>query len=296
MTAAHVGKTLTKVVDRIVNVFKEGAELTTNYSDPAYEKWKQDVSNVFHDTGADTTEEARSEAQERITKHLMDKGWSKDQAERWFEARWKEAVDGAEKIRRAVPKIGARIAWFVGATAAIFAGALSVAVVQGRIAAHKTEESVAFLRRTEAEQREVQQLSRIVLTDDDFRSMSSAFFAPSAQVPTPAAAAAPPAALPAPIAAVAARPVRLEETTPSGVTRTVETTVGEVYERSPRPVQEAMEQSPPTPFHIEHDYDKPSVDDCLKTDCLGAIDRQFHKDYVVTSGDGSMSISVSVQH
>jgi hypothetical protein len=296
MTAAHVGKTLAKVVDRIVNVFKEGAVLTTNYSDPAYEKWKQDVSNVFHDTGADTAEEARSEAQERLTKHLMDKGWSREQAERWVEARWKDAVDGAEKIKRTAPKMGARIAGFVGATAAIFAGALSVAVVQGRIAAHKTEESLGLLRRTEAEQQEVQKLSRIVLTDADFKSMNSAFFAPSAQAPAPAAAAAPPMALPAAIAAVAARPARLEETSPSGGTRTVETTVGEIYERSPRPVQEVMERSPPTPLHIEHDYDKPSVDDCLKTDCLGAIDRQFHKDYVVTSGDGSMSISVSVQH
>jgi Predicted membrane protein len=303
MNTAHVGKTLHHIVENIVNVFKEGANLATNYSDAAYDKWKQDAGDVFKDTGTDSAEEARSQAKERLTEHLMDGGMSKGDAEKWFEDRWKDAVDSAEKIRHAMPKVeaGAKLVWlkFVGAVTAIFTGALIVSVINSG-PTREQRAALDLLARTQMEQEQVQRLSAIVLSDDEFNMLTGSLFVPSApapvEMPAPVAAQAAPApALPAAIAAVAAEPVQVREESSSGEVHTIATTVGSVYTNSPPSVRRAMEASPPPP-PIDHGYDHEDKNDCFHTDCLGAIDKQFHKQYTITNGDGSASISVSVQH
>ncbi|MGA2052355.1 MAG: hypothetical protein ABSH19_03485 [Opitutales bacterium] len=279
MSTAAVGKTLHHIVENIVNVFKEGANLTTNYSDAAYDKWKQDAANVFKDTGSDSAEEAKTQAKEGLTKHLMDGGMSKSDAEKWFEARWKDALDGAEKLRKTAPKVAdaAQMTWkgFLGAVTAIFTGAVIFSFVHNR----PSPDQLAMrnlIQNEQMQQEQIQRLSQIMISQDDFNIMTGSLLVQSAPEPTKPPD--PPAAMPAPIQAIAAEPAQVEVETPSG-TQEVTTTVEQVYRSAPPQVQRAMESTPPPP-PIEHDYDQP-------IDTAAIINQVYqHKDYTVSDGVG----------
>jgi hypothetical protein len=98
------------------------------------------------------------------------------------------------------------------------------------------------------------------------------------------------------IVAVAARPATVVLMNSSGM-QTYTTTVGQVYQNSPAHVRREMtsHDPPPSPFHIEHEYDQPEdPDHCYNTHCMTShndftVSTQ-HKDYTISSDFASVEV------
>lgn len=257
MSLANVGKVVSQVEQNIMRVVKEGTNLLTNPNHTKEDelKWEQDCKNVFKTSSQDISDEAYSQAKEGATKHLMDRGFSKQEAERLSENVVKKVMDQAEKVRAGLTKVqqAAKLGWlkFVGAVTAIFGAVMTFSFIQRDEHADKSRKMAAFIQHVEEEQ-------KIMVSTEDFDVMAGSLLVTSSPPVTPSvpptAAAAPP--LPAPIAAIAAAPALVEVKTESGKTYTVNTTVERVYRSAPPRVQNIMRNDPP--FHVEHDYDKPS--------------------------------------
>jgi len=293
MTFASIEKTLSDFTQKLIKLVEDGCDLQLHeHSDADAAKHEQNVRNVTGDGSKDISNEAADAARERATFHLMEKGMSKADAERLVEQQLKKVLDIAEQART-----GLALTWkqMLGAVTAIFIAASTFVYIHDKPARDAQQAALANLRRVQAEEEQIEQLSAIVLSNDEFNMTTASLFVASAPIPVipdePIAAA--PAPLPAPIAAVAAQPVEVQETNSSGdVTNEVTTTVEHAYRSLPREAQQRMESSPPP--RIDHDYNHENLDDCFHTDCLKGIDKQFHKAVSITNGDGSATISVSV--
>lgn len=292
MSFVTVGKTVSTFAQNLGKVIEDGCYLATHeHTDADVAKWEQEVKNVTGNGSKDISDEAADVARERATFHLTSSGMSQADAEKLVEQHLKKVVDLAEQARQ-----GLTLTWtqLVGAVTAVFIGASTFVYIHDKPARDAQRAALANLSRVEVEQEQVQRLSAIVLSDEEFNTTTGSLFvesAPAVIPDTPAAAAAP--ALPPPIAAVAAQPVEVQETNSAGeVTHQITTTVAHAYRSLPREAQERMESSPPP--KIDHDYDHENLNDCFHTDCLRGIDKQFHKDISITNGDGSATISVSV--
>ncbi len=290
MSIAHVGKTLNNINQNIIKTMKEGCDIVVNpkSTQADVDKFWEDFNNVFKDSSVDLGNEARSQAREGVTKHLMDGGMSKAEAEALFADQWKKVLDTAEKVRKNMPKVEAagKLAWLklTGMIAALAAATVTyTAINSGPTPQEKA--ALDTLNRVKAENEQVQ---RLTVTMDQFNSMMNGL-APVSAAPrlteTPAPAAAAEAVeLPPPIAAIAAAPARVEVTLPSGKQQ-LTTTVERVYRSSPPQVRRFMYQ----PLHIDHDYDHPSNE--ADWHFLEHKSPPFHKDFTVNAGFASAHIS-----
>jgi hypothetical protein len=293
MSYVSVAKTLSTFTQNLIKVVEDGCYLATHeHTDADYAKWEQEVKNVTGNGTKDISDEAAGAARDRATFHLINNGMSKADAEKLVEQHLKKVLDIAEQART-----GLALTWtqMLGAVTAIFIAASTFVYIHDKPSRDAQQAALANLRHIQAEEEQMQQLSAIVLSEDEFNMVTSSLFVPSAPAPViqdePIAAA--PAPLPPPIAAVAAQPVEVQETNSSGeVTNEVTTTVEHAYRSLPREAQRRMVSSPPP--RIDHDYNHENLNDCFHTDCLKGIDKQFHKAISITNGDGSATISVSV--
>ncbi len=294
MSYASISKTLSDFTQKLIKLVEDGCDLQLHdHTDEDVAKHEQNVRNVTDNGTKDISNEAADAARERATFHLMSKGMLKADAEARADQAVKKVIDLAEKARQ-----GASLTWtqMVGLITAIFVGASGYVYVHNKPARDAQQAALDSLRRVQDEQEQIQSLSAIVLSNDDFNMTTASLFVPSAPPPVtqndqPIAAV--PAPLPPPIAAVAAQPVEVEETNSAGeVTQQLTTTVEHAYRSLPRQAQQQMISSPP--LKLDHDYDHENLNDCFHTDCLKGIDKQFHKDISITNGDGTATISVSV--
>ena len=284
MGITSIGKTVTTVTQNIIKVIEEGCDIATHpHTQADVDKFWRDLANVGKDASKDLSNEAQAQAREAAVKRLTGSGWSKADAEKWFENQWKKIADSAEKASKTVPKVipkvekAAHSAWlklagFVGAAAAI----VSVAAIISAINSGPTPEQQRlddFFRRQQVHRMQMEQLEKIAVSEEEFNLMVGSLAVPSP--PEVEAPETPLPVLPPPIAAIAYEPAKVEVTTSSG-TRGISTTVGQVYRSSPPQVQQAMER--PSHTEREHSYeDHPS--------------RLGHKDFTVDAGFASAHIS-----
>lgn len=282
MSYATVSKTLSTFTQNLIKVIQDGCNLATHeHTDEDIANWEHQVKTVTGYGTKDISDEASAKARENVTSHLMSGGMSKMDAEKLFEQHLKKVVDIAEKARTT-----GLFTWqqFVGVATAIFVGATTLVYVNDKSERDRQKAMLDLVDRTKIEQEQLQQLSIIVLSNDEFNILTGSLFVPLAPAPE--------VILPAQIVAVAAQPAIVVQTDSSGqLTHEITTTVGNVYRNLPREAQRQMESSPPPAFHVDHSED---MNDCFHTDCLKGIDKQFHKGISITNGDGSATISVSV--
>jgi hypothetical protein len=298
-------KSLTKAVydieKNLVRTFKDASNvaLDPNHTMADVQRVWDNFAQACKDTGNTSTDAAHGEVKEHVTKHMREGGMSKAEADAWFESKWKNVKELGDKVMKATPKIeaAAKYAWlkFVGVVTAIFIGAIIIAVTQtprispGQQAAHEV------IRHARDTQRQVEDLSKIMVTQGRLQIMLGGMVVPSAPAPV--------ADLPAPVAAVAEVPVIVEFASPAQPEpRTYTSTVAQVYRNSPPQAQRQIEQDAP---QIKHDYDRPSRNDCFVNDCLNQHRDEWnrhinelnaqrqHKDYSITMGDGSSTIGVN---
>lgn len=293
MTYVSIAKTLSAFTQNLIKVVEDGCYLATHdHTDDDVAQWEQEVRNVTENGTKDISDEAADAAREHATSNLIGKGMSKADAEKLVEQHLKKVIDLAEQART-----GLSFTWkqMMGAVTAVFVAASAFVYIHDKPARDAQQAALDSIRRMEVEQEQIQSLSAIVLSNDEFNRTAGSLFVPSAPTPvTPdAPVAADPAPLPPPIAAVAAQPVEVEETNSAGeVTQQLTTTVEHAYRSLPRQAQQRMVSSPPP--KIDHDYDHENLNDCFHTDCLNAFGKHSHKDISITNGDGSATISVSV--
>jgi hypothetical protein len=276
---ATAGKAITAFAQNLIRVAEDGANLMTHpYSEEDRLKYEQDVSNVWREGTHDVGDEAASNAKEHVTKHLMDGGMSKENVEKLLEQpHWKRVMELGEQARKAIPKVEQAAKFgllkFVGTISALFAGGVIVAVVAGAPARHEQDAMYESMERRTAD---LEQMQKIMVSEDDFNTMTSSLFVPSAPAPEPEP-------MPAAIAAVAEEPAAVDLTTTSG-TQTVTSTVGQVYQSAPSQVRHEMEASASAP-KIDHGYDHENFNDCAHTDCLSQ-----HKEFTIDAGFASAHI------
>jgi hypothetical protein len=246
--------------------FEKNADKAVNDPDDGKQAW-QDAQKA----GEDAENTASDAASDEIKNH---------------DPAWKAVKDLSDKAIAAESKAveTTKLGWlkFVGVVTAIFPGAIFFASTHAGPSA-ETKAALETIRRSEVEVEQVNQLSNIVLSMDDWNIMMGGIEVQS--VPTPTEA---PAPLPLVIAAAAAEPLKVEVTTPAG-TREFTTTVEKVYRESPSRVQQQMIQQPPPP-KIDHDYDHPDPNDCFVRHCLGGDLSKaggFHTNINVTAVDGN---------
>jgi hypothetical protein len=294
MSVLSILKPIANFEQNIMKVVKEGVDLLTHDHTPAdVERWEQHVRDVCKDGNQSLDDEAQKQMQEHASNHLMDKGFSKAQADAWAESTLKKVSDLNDSVRKSLPAVKQTGRFFVVKAAALLAlGGWALTAITG-IHAPESDAEMAYHQMQQASDeraREQDQIAHLTISGDDFNILMGglqAHTAPSPQADTPpvAAAAAP---LPLTVAAEAADPVDVKVTTPTG-TREFTTTVGEVYRNSPPAVQQVIEQ-PVTP--IDHGYDHEDPNDCFHTHCLGS-DGGNHKTFTV---DGTPFGSATFQY
>jgi hypothetical protein len=305
-------KSLTKaaydIEKNLVKTFKDASDvaLDPHHTMADVQRVWDNFAQACKDTGNTSTDAARGEVKEHVTKHMREGGMSKAEADAWFESRWQNVKDLGDKIIKATPKIeaAAKYAWlkFAGVVTAIFAGAMIIAVRQTPSISPEQQAAHEVIRQARDTQRQVGDLSKIMVTQEQLQIMLAGMVVPSAPAPV-ADVPAPVAELPFPVAAVAAVPVIVEFASPAQPEpRTYTSTVEQVYRNSPPQAQRQIEQDAP---QIKHDYDSPSRNDCVANDCLNQHRDEWnrhinelnaqrqHKDYSITMGDGSSTIGVN---
>jgi hypothetical protein len=249
------------------------------------------------------TEAIPGAVKEHLTKHMMEGSLSQAEFDAWVESNAKDAKDLSDRVIKAAPKIeaAAKYGWlkFVGVVTAIFTGVLIISVKQTPSISPEQQAAHDVIRHSRDSQRQIEDLSKIVVTQDQLQIMLGGMLVTSA--PAPVADLPAPVALPEPVAAVAAVPVIVEFASPAQPEpRTYTSTVEQVYRNSPPEAQRRIEQDAP---QIKHDYDLPSrnaCDDCLNQHRdewnrhINELNAQRqHKDYSITMGDGSSTIGIN---
>jgi len=294
MSVADAGKVIAKLEENIMKVVEEGTDLCLdpNHTKADELKWDQDANKVSGDGIHDLGDEARSQATDGATEYLMNRGFSKEDADKWPENSVKRVAEISEKVHKAVPKVKYGFLKFVGVVTAIFSAIMAVSFLNrpGPTPEHKA--ALDVIRRSGEAQRQLAYLGKIVITTDQLNLMVGGMLVRSAPAPV--------ADLPAPVAAVAEVPVIVEIATPDEAEpRAYTSTVAQVYRNSPPQAQRRIEQDAPK---IEHDYNRPSNNAC--NHCLDQHRDQWNrhiaelnaqrqrKDYAITMGDGSTTIGV----
>jgi hypothetical protein len=278
-----------KIHKNLIDTFEKAADAAVKGSADSEQTW-HDFVNACKATGHDTTDAAHDEVEKHMTKHWMDRGMSKAEADVRFGEKWKRIKNLGDTVLTNAPKVeaAAKYGWlkFVGGVTAIFAAAM-VYTAANSGPSPQTKAALETLRRDEVQQEQVKRLNEIVISEEDFNIVIGGLEVPSAPTPVeqvaPAAAA---PALPAPIAAAAALPVAVEVTTPAG-TRTFETNIEQVYRNSPPVVREHLEKtvSSPPPPKITHGYDGPGITEdpisCFVRHCMSGGGDGQHKTFTV---------------
>ncbi len=284
MSVPSVLKPIVNFEQNIMKVVKEGVDLLTHdHTSEDVEAWEQHVRNVCKDGNQNINDAAQKQAQEQASKHLMDRGYTKKQADEWAESSMKKVKDLNDSVRKNLPKVKEFGRFFLlKAGALLMAGGWILTAITG---AHRpeseAEKSYRQMQHESAERdREQDQIQRLVISGEDFNILMGGLEVSSAPTPvqdaSPIAAAPAPEPLPMAVAAEAADPVEVKVTTPSE-TREFTTTVGQVYRNSPPAVRRIIEQPV---FHIDHGYDHPDPNDCVHRHCLGS-DGGHHKSFTV---------------
>ncbi len=278
-----------KIHKNLIDTFEKAANAAVKGTGDAEQTWR-DFEKACKDTGSASTDAARDEVKKHVTTRWTGGGMSKVEAEAQFGAKWKQVKDLGDKVIKNAPKVeaAARYGWlrFVGVVTAIFAGAM-VYSAANRGPSTQTKAALETVRHEEMQQEQIERLSEIVISEEEFNIMIGGLEVQSAPTPVaPIAPVAAAAALPPPIAAAAALPVKVEVTTPNG-TRSFESNIGEVYSNSPREVRERLVNtvpSPPPP-KITHGYDGPGITEdpnsCFVRHCLSGGGDGQHKTFTV---------------
>lgn len=260
MSVTGVGKTLSNISENIVKVFEEGCNIATdpNHTEEDVTKFWRDLENVGKGSTEASLNEAQTQAKEATTRRLVGRGWSQADIEIWFNPRWEKIKNAAEKTRTTVPTVekAAHSVWrnlvgFVGGIAAL----ATATVIYGIFNSGPTPEEQAvlnLLRHNREEQMQIQRLSEIMISAEEFRNLINSLAVSTAPTPT--------TEIPLPVAVqvVAAAPVHVNVTTPTG-TREFTSNIERVYQNSPEPVRRRIEETlvdPPEdrvpPDHSHH--------------------------------------------
>jgi len=302
MSFAELGQVLIKDALAIEQTFEECAKIAI---DPnlTFEQKELQISEKLSNRGESSSntynKESEKQAKEAATKHLVKDGWSPEAIEKWFQTHWQQFTDPEnlrnlkKKVEQAPANVEKAAKWGWGKWLA-FCVALGVGI--HIVAPSEQQQPVVDVPRIvhDADERS-RALQEIKMTTDQFQLMVGGMLVPVA--PNPALPAAP---LPAAVEAVADIPVAVEVTTEQG-TRDYAVPVGQIYRAATPEGRQRIEQEAPK---IEHDYDKPSRNDCYANDCLNQHrdewnrhinelnERRNQKDYDVTMGDGSSKIEI----
>lgn len=280
MSTRRVGKTLGRLGERILKVFKEGLDAQTAGGDR--EEFERDRDQLGRGVEKESADAARDEVKESLSKHATGIGMSAAEAELWFEHNWKKLIDSSEAFRRAKPQAEefGRFFWLKALGVVAVAGWAATAVTGARPPKSEADRMIESVRTQSAER---DQMESFIADEAQFSRMVDGL--EPASPPAPRSGLEPIAALAAPlppaVAAVADQPVVVEVDATNSMPRAFESTVGRMYRSVPPPAQHAIEQ---TVFHIDHGYDHENFDDCAHTHCLGG---SFHKDFTVDSPIGS---------
>lgn len=307
MTVAHAGKAITDVVNDLVKTFEDGANLQ---ADPTattadYEAWQARAARTLHDSHDSFSSEAEAELREKFTYRRQLGAMDRHHAELQFEGLWNDVRKRAEAIRKAPPSPAKVVAagknafsLLTGAavgSAAIFAAVFGIVAVT-----HKPDEEsqrAADLVRLTHDRLVAQRMTTIALQRSDFNLLAGTLL--TAPRPAPGMVPAAAVTLPPRLVPLAALPVRVADHTETGQTYVASVAFADFYEKAPPRVRAELDDAAPPP--LSEPADANPADDCFHTDCLGAIDKEFpdyhlKKDYTITNGDGTASISVSIDH
>jgi hypothetical protein len=249
----------TNVGKRVEHIVQHGFEVLSK-EHPT----QQDVDSVWQefedldkDVGSDASQAATDEMKERIVGKYQQRGMSLEDAEKYFEAKWKEILDKAEQVRNAAPKAAkaAKLLWLkiaagVGTVTALVTFAISSGNNTGNQIIRNVEDDS---RRWQAEADFQQHMS-------EFNALASALKAPLDIVPR----------MPDPVAAVAEAPLAVTIPVPVRAPialrntveiRRVEATVGQVWgampdsheqiERAAEHAQEGAKQAQPYQYAFQ---------------------------------------------
>ena len=278
MSISGIGKTIGAFEQNIVRVLKEGTDLVANAPNTTradIDNWEADCKNVFKTGAQNIDDEAYSQMQEQASQHLIDRGLTKEEADRIAQNTIKKIADLAEKARKEIPAIKAaaghgwgKFLGFIGAVTAGFSLLTTVSMFSHDQRADEMRSGAAFIEHIADEQDEIRVDSGAMNSlIDGLRATPP----PNLQAPPPMGAAEPIPYIPPAVAAVAAQPATAAIRMTNGSTQTVQTTVGRIYGVAPAPVRRFMVAHPPPP-PTGYDYD-------------------HHEDFTVDSGFASIEIS-----
>lgn len=289
MSETATGKTLFDINQTILKWLNEKTSLE-NLTHPDIEKLEEDWRKLGKNTESKSLKQLYSEIKEAVTKHLMDLGMSKKQADEWVSPRWKELIDRAETIRKspsmAVPRVKKGgwgwVHFFIGF------------VIVGNIL-------TSYSANQEAEERAASEQRKhaiLVKEQDDRRKAESDAYekrrewiiehSPDPELPAWATVPSLPA-LPQPARARAAvpLPVAVEEQADEPVEVEATNSSGTQTKAIPESRNEIEQQA-----KIDHGYDHPDPRSCVSTDCLNQHSNQRPlKQYTVDSEVGSVKIT-----
>ena len=275
MNIASIGKTVGEFENHIMTCLKNGVDLkfNQNTTNADIANWEAQCTDIFKSGSQDISNEAYAQMQEGATNHLIDRGVSKEEAERITKDTLKKIIDFAENMRQELPAVerAIKFGWlkFVGFVTLAFAGIMTLSMFSRDPRMDNARKESAFLKHVQEEQ----QLAEIPIDASSMGVMISGLVtAPSAPQQAPPVAAAPIPYVPPAVAAIAAQPATATITT-QGSTQTVQTTVGQIYRYAPPPVRRFMAPPSPPPEEEEDPGE------------------EYHNSFTVDSGFASISVS-----
>jgi hypothetical protein len=263
-----------EVSERVKHIIDHGVEVLKkeNPTSADVESVWQEFENLGKDLGSGSAEATTEEMKERLVGHYQARGMSSEDAEKFFEAKWKEILDKAEQIRAGLPqavKTG-KLLWLkiVGGVTAAAAGVALVvtAIVSGTNSGSQINNHVSETDR----QVELATMSmQISATRAEFDQLLHDLNAPAIDLPAQAqaqpvqttVAALPTAPVTAPtaeiriplvVASMAQTPVTATVTIPNVPSQTFQTDLGTVYRSMPEARQEIESRISEAPHHEIH--------------------------------------------
>ena len=275
MNIASIGKTVGEFENHIMTCLKNGVDLkfNQNTTNADIANWEAQCTDIFKSGSQDISNEAYAQMQEGATNHLIDRGVSKEEAERITKDTLKKIIDFSENVRQELPAVerAIKFGWlkFVGFVTLAFAGIMTLSMFSRDPRMDNARKESAFLKHVQQEQ----ELAEIPIDASSMGVMISGLVtAPSAPQQAPPIAVASIPYVPPAVAAIAAQPATATITT-QGSTQTVQTTVGQIYRYAPPPVRRFMAPPSPPPEEEEDPGE------------------EYHNSFTVDSGFASISVS-----
>jgi len=273
MSVLDFQKAVSKIHQNILKLIEEGFHtFDDNATQEDKDKFLQDLQNVFKGSSEDALNEARAQAEEGATKHLLDRGYSQADIERRFNPVWEKIKNAAEEARVTIPEVEKaahsvwlRVVGFFGAIAALAAGTATYAFFHSGPTPDE-QAALDIIHQSQVQRMQIERLSEIMISAGEFHIMIDGLTAPSAPTPTQAP-------LPLRVEAVAAVPVHVTVITPTGA-QEFTTDIGQMYRNSPEAVQHRVEQTVSSP--IEQAASSPDEQ------TASPPDRSFHKTFTVS--------------